>query len=105
MESSLAVQVELRGPPSGCAVFKFGPVGVEIVTSSLGAEGGEILDLQVAGLFEIVVIGDKVRVLLSQGSGQVENQKHGNGETAKQSAPRDHRVSLPVNRSPYIRLT
>src|SRR5882762_2564778 len=86
MESSLAVQVELRGPPSGCAVFKFGPVGVEVVTSSLCAEGGKILDLQVAGLFEIVVIGDKIRLLLGRGQRQVEKE-YEKGEKPMQSQP------------------
>src|SRR3981081_2122647 len=37
VESSLAVQVELRGPPSGCAVFKLGPERVKAVADSLGA--------------------------------------------------------------------
>src|SRR5260370_4834677 len=45
VESSLAVQVELRGPPGGCAVFALGPEGVEVVAASLDAIRREILDL------------------------------------------------------------
>src|SRR2546430_7196798 len=52
VESCLAVQVELRGPPGGCAVFELGPEGQEVVAASLGAIGGEILDLEVAGRSE-----------------------------------------------------
>ena len=73
VESSLAVQVELRRPPGGCAVFELGPEGVEVVAASLGAIRREILDLEVAGFFEIVIIGDKVRSLLGQGRRRREN--------------------------------
>src|SRR6266436_1233241 len=73
VESSLAVQVELRGPPGGCAVFELGPEGVEVVAASLGAISGEILYLEVAGFFEIVIIGDKVRSLLGEGRRRREN--------------------------------
>jgi len=40
---------------------------MEVVASSLRAQGGEILDLQVAGFFEIVIVSDDVRVFLSEG--------------------------------------
>jgi len=73
VESGLAIQVELRGPPGGCAVFKLGPEGVEVVGASLGAIRREILDLEVAGFFEIVIIGDKVRSLLGKGRRRGEN--------------------------------
>src|SRR5467141_4177583 len=80
VESSLAVQVELRGPPGGCAIFKLGPERVKAVADSLGAIGGEILDLEVAGLFEIVIIGDKVRALLGKGRRGKEKREYGKGE-------------------------
>src|SRR5712664_4151391 len=97
-ESSLAVQVELRGPPSGCTVFERNPVGEEVVAASLGAIGREILDLEVAGLFEIVIIGDKVRPLLGMGRRWKENREYGNEEKARQDEPtqRDHGISLQV---------
>src|SRR5260370_20312941 len=60
VEGGLPVQVELCRPPSGRSVLKLGPVGMEVVAASLSAESGEILDLQDAGLFEIVFIGDIV---------------------------------------------
>src|SRR2546430_5631519 len=41
-----------RSPPSRSAVFELRPEGVEAVATSLAAKGGEIFDLQVAGLFE-----------------------------------------------------
>jgi len=80
VESSLAVQVELRGPPSGGAVFKLGPERVKAVADSLGAVCGEILDFEVAGLFEIVIIGDKVRALLGKGRRGKEKREYGKGE-------------------------
>jgi len=73
VKSGLAVQIKLRGPPGGCSVFKLGPEGMEVVAASLSANGGKIPDLQVAGLFEIVVISDKVRILLREDRGWGEN--------------------------------
>jgi hypothetical protein len=80
VESSLTVQVELRCPPSGCAVFKLGPERVKVVADSLGAVCGEILDFEIAGLFEIVIIGDKVRALLGKGRRGKEKREYGKGE-------------------------
>src|SRR5260370_35272080 len=60
VERGLAVQVELRGPPGCRAVFEFAPEGMEVIPASLRRKCGEILDLRVAVLFEIVVISDKV---------------------------------------------
>src|SRR6202140_1119655 len=73
LESSLAVQVALRGPPGSCAVFELRPEGVEVVAAPLGAIRREVLDLEVAGFFEIVIIGDKVRSLLGKGRRRREN--------------------------------
>src|SRR5712664_1276079 len=74
VERGLAVQVELRGPPGCRAVFEFAPEGMEVIPASLRAKCGEILDLQVAGLFEIVVISDKVWVLLREDWSRSENR-------------------------------
>jgi hypothetical protein len=98
VKSGLAVQVELRGPPGGRAVFKLGPEGVEVVAASLGAKCGEILDLEVARLFEIVIIGNKVRVLLGKGRRRKENREYGRKEKTKQNKPiqRSHWISLQI---------
>jgi len=53
---------------------------VEAVADSLGAVCGEILDFEVAGLFEIVIIGDKVRALLGKGRRGKEKREYGKGE-------------------------
>src|ERR1700675_3896091 len=37
VERGLAVQIELCGPPGGCAVFKLGPEGMEVVAAPLCA--------------------------------------------------------------------
>jgi hypothetical protein len=55
---------------------------MEVIPASLRPKCGEILDLQVAGLFEIVVISDKVRVLLRKGWGWSENRKYPKEEKA-----------------------
>src|SRR5260370_16068582 len=78
LESSLAIQVELRSPPGCDAVLEFAPEGVEVISAMLGAKCREIRDLQVAGLLEIVVIGDDVRVLLSKDRGCGEYRKKRN---------------------------
>ena len=64
VEGGLSVEIELGGPPGGGAVFQFSPVRMEIVSGALGAEGGEVFDLETAGLFEVMVVSDEVRVLL-----------------------------------------
>src|SRR5260370_24399714 len=98
VEGGLAVQIKLCSPPSGRCVLKLGPEGVEVVAASLSAESGKILDLQVAGLFEIVVIGNKVRVLLREGWSWSENRKYGKEEKAKQNETTEpgHWISLQI---------
>jgi hypothetical protein len=87
VKRGLAVQVEFRGPPGCCAVFELAPEGMEVIPASLRPKCGEIFDLQVAGLFEIVVISDKVRVLLRKGWGWSENRKYPKEEKADQYEP------------------
>src|SRR5437016_2406435 len=69
VEGGLAIQVELCGPPGGRPVLKLGPVGMEVVAGPLGANSGEILDLKVARLLQIVIIDNKIRVFLGKGKG------------------------------------
>ncbi len=39
VESGLAIEIKLGGPPGGGAVFEFRPEGVEVIASALRAEG------------------------------------------------------------------
>src|SRR6266699_7241092 len=107
VEGGLPVQVELRRPPGGRSVLKLGPVGMEVVAASLGTQSGEILDLEVAGLFEIVIISDEIRVLLREDRRRRENQEYGKEEKAKQNDPtkRDHGNSLQMTCIKQLRLT
>jgi len=42
---------------------------MEVVAGPLGANSGEILDLKVARLLQIVIIDNKIRVFLGKGKG------------------------------------
>jgi hypothetical protein len=64
MERSLCVEVEFGGPPGLDAILKLGPVGMEMVSGALRAERGEIFNLKVSGLLEIMVVSDKVWIFL-----------------------------------------
>src|SRR5713101_4072948 len=104
MKRGLAIKVQLRSPPGGSPVFKLGPVSVEVISISLRSKCGEVLDLEVARLFEIVVIGDKVRVLLGESRGWRAYGQQRKAEKAKQNEPteRRHGFSLQIicNRKP-----
>jgi hypothetical protein len=53
---------------------------MKVVACPLGAKGGKVLDLQAAGLFEVVVVGDDIGALLGA-SGRCdgsENQRNDN---------------------------
>jgi hypothetical protein len=65
MKRSLRVEVKLGGPPGLDAILKLGPVGMEIVSGALRAERGELFNLKVSGLLEIMVVSDKVWIFLS----------------------------------------
>jgi len=58
---------------------------VEVVSISLGPKGGEVLDLQVAWLFEIVIIGNKVRILLGKSRWRRACGQQRNAKKAKQN--------------------
>jgi len=66
VERGLGVEIGLGGPPGLHAVLEFAPEGVEVVACALGAEGGKILDFEMAGLLQIVVVGHDVGILLSE---------------------------------------
>jgi hypothetical protein len=72
----LALKIELGSPPGRGAVFELRPEGMEVVAGALGAECGEILDLEIARLFEVVIISNDVRTLLSvRGRGETNPQE------------------------------
>ena len=72
----LAVQIELGGPPGPGSVFELKGGGA-IAAGRIGAgQGGLGFDLQVAGLFQIVGVGDEVGFVLRE-SGR-------NGQEAKE---------------------
>src|SRR5208337_2910238 len=60
----LAIEVKLCGPPGGCAILKFCPVGMKTRSATLRSKSGEVLDLQAPWFLQIVVISHDVRVLL-----------------------------------------
>jgi len=59
-ECSLAVEVQLDGPPGGCAIFQFCPVGMKIRAATLRSKSGEVFDLQASRFLEIVVISNDI---------------------------------------------
>jgi hypothetical protein len=97
-ESGLAIEVELAGPPGGGAVLELHPEGVEVIAGALRAKGGEVFDFEVAGLFEIVVIGDDVRAFLGKGRPREENEKKRCQEKCERRAHHrsGHRISLQI---------
>lgn len=64
-ERALSVQVELSRPPGRGSVFQLEPIGQEVSAFALGRKIGEGCDLETAGFLKIVVVGNKVRALLS----------------------------------------
>jgi hypothetical protein len=81
MERSLGVEVEFGGPPGLGAILKLGPVGMEIVSGALRAECGEIFNLKVPGLLEIMVVSDQVWIFLGpQRTAKDREKQHKRGE-------------------------
>ena len=64
VECGLTFKVKFRGPPGCGPVFQLRPEGVKAVSATLRTDGGEVLDVQISGLFKIVVVGDNVGALL-----------------------------------------
>jgi hypothetical protein len=71
---------------------------MEVVATSLSAHGGEILDLEVAGLFEVVIVSDDVGVFLSERRTGSENQECENEDRTRQNQTKErgHEISLQV---------
>src|SRR5581483_5394493 len=61
----LAFQIELRCPAGGDSILNFGVRGkVEVLAGTRDSERTAGFDLQVAGLFEVMVVSHEVRILL-----------------------------------------
>ena len=66
MKGGLGVQIEFGGPPGRGSIFQFGPVGMKVVSSTLGAERREVFDFEVSRLLKVVIVGNKVRIFLGR---------------------------------------
>jgi hypothetical protein len=95
-ECSLAVEVELSGPPGGCTIFELSPEGVKVIAATLRAEGREVLNLEAAGFLQVVIVGDDVGTLL-RSSGERECADEKRDGYQKQSTPgyRHERIQTP----------
>jgi hypothetical protein len=63
----LSVDVEFGGPPGCRAVLEFNPVGNKRVAEVLRSKGREILDLEIAGFFQVMVVRDDIGTFLGHG--------------------------------------
>src|SRR6267378_6396109 len=64
-KSGLGIQIKLGGPPGRSAVLQLGPESMEIITAMLGPERRKVFDLKIAGLFQIVIVGNKIGAFLA----------------------------------------
>src|SRR5260370_30769911 len=67
-ERGLAVKVELRSPPARSPVVELCPEGVEVMAGALRSQRGDVRELEVASLLEIVIVGEEVGTLLGDGT-------------------------------------
>src|SRR5207302_8195681 len=82
-----ALEIQLGGPPAADAVFHFEPrrvIGARSVSRQTAGAGES--DFEVAGFFEIVVVGDEVRTLLRGSAGRKKLEKQGCGGENQHSA-------------------
>jgi hypothetical protein len=71
---------------------------MEVISSALSAKGRKVFDFEVAGLFEIVVIGNDVRVFLGLGIARKKKRKERKRENDEKRAKRrnGHDFSLQM---------
>ena len=85
LRGGLAIEIELGGPPGADAVFEFQGGGA-VVGAAVGAgQGGFGFDFEVAGLLQVVGVGDEVGLLLgagSRGEQARDRQKPGDSQTS-----------------------
>jgi hypothetical protein len=60
----LAIEVEFGGPPAGYAIFEFGGESAEAMALRGLAQSCFGFDFEVAGLLEVVGVGDEVGLFL-----------------------------------------
>src|SRR5882762_6079171 len=64
-KSGLAIQIKLGCPPSRSAVLQFSPESMKVIAAMLGPESRKVFDLKIAGLFQIVIVGNKIGAFLT----------------------------------------
>src|SRR5260370_5738543 len=69
-KSGLAIQIKLGGPPSRSAVLQFSPESMKVIAAMLVPESRKVFDLKVAGLFQIVIVGNKIGAFLASCAGR-----------------------------------
>jgi len=67
VKRGLRVDVEFRGPPGLGAILELHPKSMEVAGGALRTKRGEIFNIQISRLFEVVIIGHDVRTLLGAG--------------------------------------
>jgi hypothetical protein len=96
VKGGLGVEINLGCPPGRGAIFEFGPEGVEVVAGALRAEGGEILDLEITGLFEVMIVGDDLGALLSLGSQRTASSERQEQEKKAEAKAKDGQAGVPL---------
>src|SRR4030095_8727644 len=105
MKSCLRVEIEFCGPPGFRSVLKFKPIRMEVVAAALRTVGREILDLQISGLLEELVIGNDVRLFLrTRGTRQQHTTKSKKSNRSGAVREPGHEFSLKMSCNGEIRL-
>ena len=78
-ESCLTVEAKLGGPPGGCAIFQFCPVGMKIRSATLRSKSGGVFDLQASWFRETMVISNDIGVFLGSACRRMD-EEHEKGE-------------------------
>jgi hypothetical protein len=88
-KSGLAIQVKFGGPPSRSAVLQFSPERMKVIAAMLGPESRKVFDLKVAGLFQIVIVGNKIGAFLASCGGSGKQPNQGKCKSKKKRAASD----------------
>src|SRR5712671_1394041 len=104
-KSGLAIQIKLGGPPGRGAVFQLGPEGMKVIAAMLGPESRKVFDLKVAGLFQIVIVGNKIGAFLAPCGGRGKQPNQGKCKSKKKRVGSDQaRPPLQMSCNREIRL-